>query len=225
MTTPRPASSRRSRTRANGDGTVYQRKDGRWEAAGYVLAPGNTRKRVRVYGTTRKDATTKLTEKIAASNRGLPIAAADSTVSAYLTYWLDGVAVHHLRENTHTRYAASIRLHLNPGLGSKKLARLTTPDVRTFLGRTPHHLPVLHPGTRRCSAVLLRHRPVLRQAAVPADGDVRPRGPQVRPGTRRPRGRTAAQRRPQRQDHHAPPQTLPAPHRHRSPAVPPVGRR
>ncbi|WP_406000836.1 hypothetical protein [Streptomyces sp. NBC_00829] len=114
MTTAHPASSRRSRTRANGDGTVYQRKDGRWEAAGYVLAPGNTRKRVRVYGATRKDAMTKLTEKIAASNRGLPIAAADSTVNAYLAYWLDGVAVHHLRENTHTRYAASIRLHLNP---------------------------------------------------------------------------------------------------------------
>ncbi|MDH6434814.1 integrase [Streptomyces sp. SAI-144] len=133
MTTARPAPSRRSRTRANGDGTVYQRKDGRWEAAGYVLAPGNTRRRVRVYGATRKDAITKLTEKIAASNRGLPIAAADSTVSAYLAYWLDGVAVHHLRENTHTRYAASIRLHLNPGLGAKKLARLTTRDVRTFL--------------------------------------------------------------------------------------------
>ncbi|MCX4774489.1 Transposase [Streptomyces sp. ADI92-24] len=129
------APPRRSRARANGDGTVYQRKDGRWEAAGYVLAPGNTRKRVRVYGTTRKEALSKLTEKIAASNRGLPIAAADSTVSAYLAYWLDGVAVHHLRENTHTRYAASIRLHLNPGLGlgTKKLARLTTRDVRTFL--------------------------------------------------------------------------------------------
>lgn len=133
MITPRPTPSRRSRTRANGDGTVYQRKDGRWEAAGYVLAPGNTRKRVRVYGQTRKEALTKLTEKIAASNRGLPIAAADSTVSAYLTYWLNGVAVHHLRENTHTRYAAAIRLYLNPGLGKKKLARLTARDVRTFL--------------------------------------------------------------------------------------------
>ncbi|MEU3201766.1 site-specific integrase [Streptomyces sp. NPDC006996] len=133
MTTARPAPSRRSRARSNGDGTIYQRKDGRWEAAGYVLAPGNTRKRVRVYGATRRDAMTKLTEKIAASNRGLPIAAADSTVNAYLAYWLDGVAVHHLRENTHTRYAAAIRLHLNPGLGVKKLARLTTRDVRTFL--------------------------------------------------------------------------------------------
>ncbi|MCH0561470.1 site-specific integrase [Streptomyces sp. MUM 16J] len=132
-TTPRPASSRRARSRANGDGTVYQRKDGRWEAAGYVLAPGNTRRRIRVYGTTRKEALAKLTEKIAASNLGLPVAAADSTVSTYLTYWLNGVAVHQIRENTHTRYAACVRLHLIPGLGAKKLARLTARDVRTFL--------------------------------------------------------------------------------------------
>ncbi|WP_030421410.1 tyrosine-type recombinase/integrase [Streptomyces sp. NRRL F-5065] len=157
MITARPASSRRSRTRANGDGTVYQRKDGRWEAAGYVLAPGNTRRRVRVYGTTRRDAMTKLTEKIAASNRGLPIAAADSTVSAYLAYWLDSVAVHHLRENTHTRYAASIRLHINPGLGVKKLARLTARDVRAFLDglRTACQCcnQELDTNRRRCCAI------------------------------------------------------------------------
>lgn len=133
MTTPRPTSSRRSRSRANGDGTIYQRKDGRWEAAGYVLAPGNTRKRVRVYGASRKEARGKLTEKIAASNLGLPIAASDSTVSAYLTYWLNGIAVHQVRENTHARYAACVRLHLIPGLGAKKLARLTARDVRSFL--------------------------------------------------------------------------------------------
>ncbi|QKW10554.1 site-specific integrase [Streptomyces sp. NA04227] len=135
MTTPRPAASHRTRTRsrANGDGTIYQRKDGRWEAAGYVLAPGNTRKRVRVYGTSRKEALGRLTKKIAASNLGLPVAVSDCTVSDYLTYWLNSIAVHQVREITHTRYAACIRLHLIPGLGAKKLARLTARDVRTFL--------------------------------------------------------------------------------------------
>ncbi|GAA5207075.1 hypothetical protein GCM10023323_21130 [Streptomyces thinghirensis] len=133
MTTPRPATSRRNRSRANGDGTIYQRKDGRWEAAGCVLAPGNTRKRVRVYGTSRKEALGKLTEKISASNLGQPVAVSDCTVSDYLTYWLNSIAVHQVRENTHTRYAACIRLHLIPGLGAKKLARLTARDVRTFL--------------------------------------------------------------------------------------------
>ncbi|WP_079406601.1 tyrosine-type recombinase/integrase [Streptomyces sp. 3211] len=134
MTTPREATPSR-RVRANGDGTVYQRKDGRWEAAGYVLAPGNTRKRVRVYGTTRKEALAKLTEKIATSNRGVPAPSAQGSVSAYLTYWLEAVAVHQLRENTHTRYTACVHQHLIPGLGKKKLAKLTAKDVRTWLNQ------------------------------------------------------------------------------------------
>lgn len=121
--------------RANGDGTVYQRQDGRWEAAGYVLAPGHTRRRIRVYGTTRKEALAKLTEKIAASNRGLPIPSAQGSVAAYLTYWLENVAVRHLRENTHTRYAACIDRYLIPGLGKKKLTKLTAKDVRTWLNQ------------------------------------------------------------------------------------------
>lgn len=129
MTTPRDTPASR-RSHANGDGTVYQRKDTRWEAAGYVLAPGNTRKRVRVYGTTLKDALAKLTEKIANSNRGLPIPSAQDSVAAYLAYWLDAVAVHQLRENTHTRYTAVARLYIIPGLGKRKLAKLTAKDIR-----------------------------------------------------------------------------------------------
>ncbi|KIE28161.1 integrase [Streptomyces sp. MUSC 125] len=134
MTTPGDTPASR-RVRANGDGTVYQRKDSRWEAAGYVLAPGNTRRRVRVYGTTRKEALAKLTEKIAASNRGLPIPSAQGGVAAYLTYWLEHVAVHHLRENTHTRYTACVNRYLIPGLGKKKLTKLTAKDIRTWLNQ------------------------------------------------------------------------------------------
>ncbi|MEV7641760.1 tyrosine-type recombinase/integrase [Streptomyces rubiginosohelvolus] len=130
MTAPK-----RKKARANGEGTIYQRKDGRWEAAGYVLAADGTRKRVRVYGTPRREAADKLAEKTADSNRGLPVATADSTVGDYLAYWLGSVAVHRLRENTHTRYATCVRLHLIPGLGTKKIARLTAKDVRTFLDR------------------------------------------------------------------------------------------
>lgn len=134
MTTPRDTPASR-RTRANGDGTIYQRKDSRWEAAGYVLAPGNTRKRIRVYGTTRKEALAKLTEKIVNSNRGLPVPSAQGTLAAYLTYWLENVTVHHLRENTHTRYTACVNRYLIPGLGKKKLAKLTAKDVRTWLNQ------------------------------------------------------------------------------------------
>ncbi|MFD7641787.1 tyrosine-type recombinase/integrase [Kitasatospora sp. NPDC059795] len=126
-----PAPSRRSR--ANGDGTVYQRKDGRWEAAGYVLAPGDTRKRVRVYGITRKEALAKLTEKIAASNRGVPVVSAQGSLGAFLTYWLENVAVHQLRETTHTRYTTCVTQYLIPGLGKRKLAKLAAKDIRSWL--------------------------------------------------------------------------------------------
>ncbi|MFD4874671.1 tyrosine-type recombinase/integrase [Streptomyces sp. NPDC058420] len=128
MTAPK-----RKKARANGDGTVYQRKDGRWEAAGYVLAPGSTRKRIRVYGSSRKEALAKLTEKIAASNRGVPIVTAQGSLAVYMTYWLENVAVHYLRETTHTRYTAVVEQYLIPGLGRKKLARLTAKDIRTWL--------------------------------------------------------------------------------------------
>lgn len=124
MTTPRDTPASR-RVRANSDGTVYQRKDSRWEAAGYVLAPGNT----------RKEALAKLIEKIAASNRGIPMPSAQGRVAAYLTYWLENVAVHQLRESTHTRYTAVTRLYLIPGLGRTKLAKLTAKDVRTWLNQ------------------------------------------------------------------------------------------
>ncbi|MFJ3880414.1 tyrosine-type recombinase/integrase [Streptomyces sp. NPDC090077] len=134
MTAPREAVPSR-RVRANADGTVYQRKDDRWEAAGYVLAPGNARKRVRVYGTTRKEALDKLTEKTPSSNRGVPIPSAQGSVSAYLTYWLEAVAIHQLRENTHARYTTCVHQHLIPGLGKKKLAKLTAKDVRTWLNQ------------------------------------------------------------------------------------------
>nr|WP_239080856.1 site-specific integrase [Streptomyces coelicoflavus] len=52
-----------------------------------------------------------------------------------MTYWLDAVAVHQLRENTHTRYTAVARLYLIPGLGRKKLAKLTAKDIRTWLNQ------------------------------------------------------------------------------------------
>ncbi|KPC70527.1 integrase [Streptomyces sp. NRRL WC-3753] len=136
MATPRDTpASRRTRSRANGEGTIYQRKDGRWEAAGYVLTVHGTRRRVRVYAPTRKGAAAKLAEKITDSNRGLPAPAVDCTLGDYLTYWLDNVAIHQLRETTHTRYQAAVRLHITPSLGRKKLGRLTAKDIRILLDR------------------------------------------------------------------------------------------
>ncbi|GAA3370569.1 hypothetical protein GCM10020367_17710 [Streptomyces sannanensis] len=46
---------------------------------------------------------------------------------AYLKYWLENVAAHHLSENTHTATP--------PAFGEKKLTKLTAKDVRTWLNQ------------------------------------------------------------------------------------------
>ncbi|SCG06744.1 Site-specific recombinase XerD, partial [Streptomyces sp. MnatMP-M17] len=56
-------------------------------------------------------------------------------MAAYLTYWPENVAVHQLRENTHTRYTTCVNRYLIPGLGKKKLTKLTAKDVRTWLNQ------------------------------------------------------------------------------------------
>lgn len=61
------------------------------------------------------------------------VVTAQGSLAAYLTYWLENVAVHHLRETTHTRYTAVVAQYLIPGLGRKKLAKLSAKDVRTWL--------------------------------------------------------------------------------------------
>ncbi|BAU86788.1 integrase family protein [Streptomyces laurentii] len=62
---------------------------------------------------------------IASSNRGVPVPSAQGSQAAYLTYWLENVAVHHLRETTHTRYTTCVHRCLIPGLGRKKLTKPT----------------------------------------------------------------------------------------------------
>jgi hypothetical protein len=76
--------------RANGEGTVYHRADGRWEGAGYVLHADGIRRRVRVYGATRKQAQDKLDALLADNARGLPLAVDRTvTVGTYLRWWLN----------------------------------------------------------------------------------------------------------------------------------------
>jgi integrase len=122
--------------KANGEGTIFQRADGRWCGSCYVQAADGTRKRIYVYGSTRKEVADKLVAKLTDSNRGLVVVAdANLTVGAYLTAWLTTVARHRLRPTTYVTYESLVRRFLIPGLGPRKLATLTVRDVRTFLNR------------------------------------------------------------------------------------------
>lgn len=130
-------SRRRGKRRANGQGSVYQRKDGMWVGSAYVLTTNGTRKRVMVYAKTSKDASAKLTRKISDSDQGIPVPAETWTVGQYLSYWLENVAKLR-RQKTYEGYESNARLYLIPGLGRKKLHRLTAQQVRVFLTELKH---------------------------------------------------------------------------------------
>ncbi|MEE1754271.1 site-specific integrase [Streptomyces sp. SP18CS02] len=121
---------------ANNEGTIYQRKDGRWEGSAYVLTTDGTYKRRSVYGKSWDEAHEKLTKLKADSLSGLPVATNKMTIAEYLAYWLANVARTKVRPTTYVNYESLVRNYVTPEFGKKKLVRLAARDIRAFLMKT-----------------------------------------------------------------------------------------
>ncbi|MEQ4210287.1 tyrosine-type recombinase/integrase [Actinopolymorpha sp. B9G3] len=147
--------------RPNGNGTVYQRKDGRWVARAYVLMPNGTTARRDYYADTEKAANKALVAALSRLHQGIPAEATGWTIERFLLYWLDHVVLPARKPKTYQGYGVVVRVHLIPRLGRKKLHRLTAADVRTFLTQVRNTcLCCLHgvdrrraEGDQRCCAV------------------------------------------------------------------------
>lgn len=124
---------KRSRKRANGEGSIVCRKDGRWVATAYVLTSEGTYKRVWFYGKSREEAHDKLVGALDKSRRGIPVPARPWKLGEYLDYWLEHVAKPSRRPATYALYETMCRLYLKPGLGRHRLERLSVPVVQSFL--------------------------------------------------------------------------------------------
>jgi integrase len=121
--------------RPNGAGTIYPRKDSRYEGAAWVQTLDGGRTRIRVYGRTW-DETNKALIKAVAEYQNGPGAATDKrSLAAYLDHWITTVAPHRVRPNTLANYRQVVEQHIIPALGTKKLAKLTAKDIRTWLDR------------------------------------------------------------------------------------------
>lgn len=122
-----------ARRNSNGEGTIYRRKDGRWEGAIYVRTTSGTRKRLRVYGSSRTEVHAKLTDAKARQQQG--IAAPDRVwkLGDYLDYWLENIIKTYRRPTTYESYENKVRLYLKPGLGHYSLKHLTVPVLQSYL--------------------------------------------------------------------------------------------
>ncbi len=76
MTTPR-------RRNPNGAGTITKRKDGRYQAAVYVLQPDGTRARKFAYGKTWAECDTKRRDLLTKVDRGVPVPTRSAKLAAH----------------------------------------------------------------------------------------------------------------------------------------------
>lgn len=117
--------------RANGEGSIYLRSDGRWTGA--LSLPDGRRKQV--YG--RSEA--EVRRKVAAERRSLDAGsftdARGITVAEFLDQWLADVVRPNVRPWTFSGYEVHVRLHLKPTLGRLPLDKLTPLHVQQLLNR------------------------------------------------------------------------------------------
>lgn len=123
--------------RANGEGSIYQRaSDGRWLGAATIGFDSNGRpKRKVVSAKTRNEVVQKLRRLHRQIDDGLPAPDTSLTVSQLVERWLEDVNRHQVASSTAKNYRAMAEHHINPTLGKKKVASLTTSDVDRLLSK------------------------------------------------------------------------------------------
>lgn len=121
--------------RANGEGTLVRRGDGRWQASGYVLVAGGGRKRVHFYGATQQAAREKLQAALEQARRNIPAPETSWSVERYLDYWLQTVVPVKTRPRTAELYESTVRLYISPFIGKKRLDKLSVQDVQELVNR------------------------------------------------------------------------------------------
>ena len=120
-----------AKKRANGEGSIRKRADGRWEGrytAGYHPETG---KRIikNVLGKTQAECKAKLKKAIEESQI-LDVGRADEyTVAAWLRTWFELYAKPHIRPST-MNYYRNIEQHIIPAIGDIPLNKLTTRDLQ-----------------------------------------------------------------------------------------------
>jgi len=114
--------------RSHGEGTISQRKDGRWQAQ---ISIGDG-KRKTFYGKTKKEVQEKLRVAINEQKQGKLALSSNQTVKQFLDDWLENVHKHRIRPNTYGIYRQLLDNHILPAIGHVKLNKLTSREVDTL---------------------------------------------------------------------------------------------
>jgi len=141
--------------RSPGEGSIYRRKDGRFEGAIQYLDESGKRRRPRVYGRTRQEASRKLDEvRLRVPSQLVRRRTRHLTVGALLERWLKEDVPARCRPTTVELYRTIVRRHLLPAFGQEACARLEPGDVEAFLSQQV--INGMKPSTVRLVRAVLR---------------------------------------------------------------------
>ena len=127
-----------ARKRANGEGSIRKRKDGRWEGRYTVGHDPKTGKQIikSVLGKTQGEVKEKLKKAIETTQQYDPTSSGDFTLSHWLQYWLDNYGSVYLRSSSLTNYGGFLKNQIaHDPIGDKQLKELTNHDVQFFFNR------------------------------------------------------------------------------------------
>ena len=104
-----------AKRRANGEGSIRKRKDGRWEGRYTVGKHPETGKTIykNVLGKTQSEVKEKLTAAIAEASKLDLLKAEQYTVAAWLEYWLETYGKIKMRPSTYSPTMATYAYTLN----------------------------------------------------------------------------------------------------------------
>ncbi|GAA2229999.1 tyrosine-type recombinase/integrase [Herbiconiux moechotypicola] len=122
--------------RANGDGSLRKRSDGRWESRfSYIDAATGETKRVTSYGRTQAEARARMAEKRKRVDEGKPATDSAVKLGAFADSWVRStLAASGRKDSTKATYSTLARGYLMKGkIAEVPLARLRARDVEELL--------------------------------------------------------------------------------------------
>ena len=119
-----------AKKRANGEGNIRKRKDGRWEGR-YTAGYGQDGKRIikNVLGRTQAEVKAKLSVAITESQQLDVSRSGEYTVAEWLRVWFELYAKPGIRPSTAGYYKRGIEQYTVPRIGSIKLNKLTSREI------------------------------------------------------------------------------------------------
>ena len=132
--------------RGHGEGSIYQRKDGRWVASITL----EHRKRKYFYGDTRREVQEKLKVALHEQQQGMLATGSQQSLKVYLENWLEQVYRPTVRPNTYKQFRSIVHHHLIPAFGHIAVQKLKAERIQAYYaqklkeGLSPRSIAVIH---------------------------------------------------------------------------------